>query len=109
VRTVSRGLLRDKQRPDGLYVPRAAMFANQNGSDLRQGAGYRRCIREFVDAGGSCPTGDRGELPARRLRGQNLKGSLPVYLEQPTKFELVINLRREQIGLIIPQSCCMSG
>ena len=63
---------------------------------------------EFVEAGGLMNYGvnNRRLGPARRyVRGQNSKGGKPADLpvEQPTKFEFIINLKTaKQIGLTIP-------
>ena len=64
--------------------------------------------RKYVDAGGLMSYGaDLAEATgASHIRGQDPEGSqacrLPV--EQPTKFELVINLKTaKQIGVTIPQ------
>jgi putative tryptophan/tyrosine transport system substrate-binding protein len=105
----------NKDRPDGLYLPpggplifanvkRVADFASKN----RLPSTYVR--REFVDAGGLMYYGADLADSYRRVAyyvDKILKGAKPADLpvEQPTKFELVINLKTaKQIGLTIPQS-----
>ena len=66
-------------------------------------------LREFVDAGGLIAYGPDGcDDPARgRVRRQDPNGAQPVDLpiEQPTKFELVVNLKTAKaLGLTIPES-----
>src|SRR5215510_2923792 len=101
-----------KQRPDGLYVrgsplmsasgKRAADFALKS----RLPSIYVR--REFVDAGGLMSYGADFAESHRRVAyfvDRILKGAKPadLPLEQPTKFELVINLKTaKQIGVEIP-------
>src|SRR4030095_3987753 len=66
--------------------------------------------REFVEAGGLLSYGPSLPDQFRRigvLAGKILKGTKPAELpvEQPTKFELVVNLMTaKQIGVTIPQS-----
>jgi ABC-type uncharacterized transport system substrate-binding protein len=103
-----------KERPDGLYLTggpvlnanlkRTVGFALKN----RLPSMYNR--REDVDAGGLVYYGPDFADVYRRVAyyvDRILKGAKPADLpvEQPTKFELVINLKTaKQIGLTIPQS-----
>jgi putative ABC transport system substrate-binding protein len=101
-----------KWRPDGLYVPRRPplMFANEKrivGFALKSRLPSMYAIRESVDAGGLMSYGADQADSYRRVAyyvDRILKGAKPADLpvEQPTKFELVINLKTaKQIGLTI--------
>jgi len=101
-----------KQRPDGLYLPTGALIRD----NAQRIAGFALENRlpsvypysEAVDAGGLMSYS--ADLPASYQRVAHyvdkiLKGAKPADLpvEQPTKFELVINLKTaKQIGLTIP-------
>jgi putative ABC transport system substrate-binding protein len=105
----------DKQRPDGLYVLGAGRLVRTN---LKRTVGFALKSRlpsvyqskEAVDAGGLMSYGADLAESYRRVAyyvDRILKGAKPADLpvEQPTKFELVINLKTaEQIGVTIPQS-----
>jgi len=91
-----------KQRPDGLYVTSAGLMnANQKrivGFALKSRLPSVYQSKEAVEAGGLMSYG--ADLVDRILKGAK-PADLPV--EQPTKFELVINLKTaKQIGLTIP-------
>jgi putative ABC transport system substrate-binding protein len=102
------------QHPDGLYVTGGPLTtANRKRiADLlvksRLPSMYIRS--EFVDAGGLMSYGADVADSYRRVAyfvDRILKGAKPADLpvEQPTKFEFVINLKTaKQIGLTIPQS-----
>jgi putative tryptophan/tyrosine transport system substrate-binding protein len=101
-----------KQRPDGLYVL-AGPLVRANGKRIADFALKSRlpsmyAIRESVDAGGLMYYGADVADSYRRVAyyvDRILKGTKPADLpvEQPTKFELVINLKTaKQIGLTIP-------
>jgi putative ABC transport system substrate-binding protein len=103
----------NKDRPDGLYVPHGGplMVANRNritgfASKSRLPSVYP--IKEFIDARGLMSYATNNAAEFRRAAvyvDKILKGAKPANLpiEQPTKFELVINLKTaNQIGLTIP-------
>jgi putative ABC transport system substrate-binding protein len=103
----------NKDGADGLYVAHGGplMVANRNqitgfASKSRLPSVYP--IKEFVDAGGLMSyDADRADSYRRVAYyvDKILKGAKPsdLPIEQPTKFELVINLKTaKQIGLTIP-------
>ena len=102
-----------KQRPDGLYVTGGPlMIANRKrivGFALKNRLPSMGNGKPFVDAGGLMSYGADVLDGYRRVAtyvDKILKGAKPADLpvEQPTKFELVINLKTaKQIGLAIPQ------
>ena len=101
-----------KQRPDGLYVHGGGlMSANRKRITdfaLKSRLPSVGSIREYVDAGGLMYDGADIDDSYRRVAtyvDKILKGTKPADLpvEQPTKFELVINLKTaKQIGVNIP-------
>jgi putative ABC transport system substrate-binding protein len=101
-----------KERPNGLYVLGGGLM-NANRKRVADFALKSRLPsthsnREFVDAGGLMYYGADLAASYRRVAyyiDKILKGTKPADLpvEQPTKFELVINLKTaKQIGLTIP-------
>jgi putative tryptophan/tyrosine transport system substrate-binding protein len=104
----------NKERPDGLYVTIGPLIRS-NGKRIADFALKSRLpsvytSRAGVDAGGLMYYGADITDSYRRVAyyvDRILKGAKPPDLpvEQPTKFELVINLKTaKQIGLTIPQS-----
>jgi putative ABC transport system substrate-binding protein len=103
----------NKQRPDGLYVTSGP----QMGAHRKRFADFALKSRlpstnsnkNFVDAGGLMYYGADIADSYRRVAyfvDKILKGAKPAELpvEQPTKFELIINLKTaKQIALTIPQ------
>ena len=104
----------NKQRPDGLYVTSGPLMnANQKrivGFALKSRLPSVYVSRESVEAGGLMSYGADLADSYRRVAyyvDRILKGAKPADLpvEQPTKFELVFNLKTaKQIGVTIPQS-----
>jgi putative ABC transport system substrate-binding protein len=104
----------EKQRPDGLYLLGGGLM-NINykrivGFALKTRIPSTYTIREHVEAGGLMYYGADIADSYRRVAyyvDRILKGGKPADLpvEQPTKFELMINLKTaKQIGINIPQS-----
>src|SRR5262245_33499060 len=101
----------NKERPDGLYVLGGPLMnANQKrivGLALKSRLPAMYVRREFVDVGGLMSYGADIADSYRRVAyfvDRILKGAKPADLpvEQPTKFELVINLKTaKQIGVTI--------
>jgi putative tryptophan/tyrosine transport system substrate-binding protein len=102
----------NKERPDGLYVLQSTLMTT-NAKRIADFASKSRLpsmyyIKEFVEAGGLISYGADLADSYRRVAyfvDRILKGAKPADLpvEQPTKFELVINLKTaKQIGLTIP-------
>ena len=101
-----------KERPDGLYVPGGPLMRDNQkrivGFALKSRLPSTYSNREVVDAGGLMYYGADLADSYRRVAkyvDKILKGAKPADLpvEQPTKFELVINLKTaKQIGLTIP-------
>jgi ABC-type uncharacterized transport system substrate-binding protein len=103
----------NKQRPDGLYVHGRGPLIAVNvkrivGFALKSRLPSTYTSREFVDAGGLMYYGADLADSYRRVAyfvDRILKGAKPADLpvEQPTKFEFVINLKTaKQIGVTIP-------
>jgi putative ABC transport system substrate-binding protein len=102
----------NKERPDGLYVAGSPLTnANQKriaGFALKSRIPSVYTDREAVDAGGLMYYGSDWADSYRRVAyyvDRILKGAKPADLpvEQPTKFDFVINLKTaKQIGLTIP-------
>jgi putative ABC transport system substrate-binding protein len=102
----------NKERPDGLYVTGGPLMRTNEkriaGFALKSRLPSMYNRREFVDAGGLMSYGPNYPDLWRRAAtyiDKILKGAMPADLpvEQPTKFEFVINLKTaKQIGLTIP-------
>jgi putative tryptophan/tyrosine transport system substrate-binding protein len=102
-----------KQRPDGLYVPSDPLMRDNQkrivGFALKSRLPSTYDYREAVDAGALMYYGaDLADIYRRAATyvDRILKGAKPgdLPVEQPTKFELAVNLKTaKQIGLTIPQ------
>jgi putative ABC transport system substrate-binding protein len=104
----------NKQRPDGLYPLTAGGVMRPNQKRIAGFALKSRLpsmgFRAYADAGGLMSYGRNLADGYRRVAyyvDRILKGASPADLpvEQPTKFELIVNLKTaKQIGVTIPPS-----
>jgi putative tryptophan/tyrosine transport system substrate-binding protein len=103
----------NKERPDGLYVTTSPLMT----ANVKRSAGFALKSRlpsvgsnTYVNAGGLMSYDPNIPDSQRRVAAyvdKILKGTKPgdLPVEQPTKFELAINLKTaKQIGLTIPQN-----
>jgi len=102
------------ERPAALYVANSPQFARERLRIIALAAQHRLpAMYEWgsqVEDGGLMSYGSRGDWIAERVAGyvdRIFKGAKPADMpvEQPTKFELVINLKTAKaLGLVVPQS-----
>lgn len=104
-----------REKANALFVlPDEPMFTNGRASIVELAARHRLPAfygaREFVDAGGLMSYGENLRAAYRKAASyinKLARGAKPADLpvEQPTKFELVVNLKTAKtLGLTIPQS-----
>jgi putative ABC transport system substrate-binding protein len=109
----------NKARPDGLYVMGGGLIAGNRKRTvdfaLKSRLPSMFADREYVDAGGLMSYGADLTESYRRVAyfvDRILKGTKPADLpvEQPTKFEFVVNLKTaKQIGVTIPPEVVARG
>jgi putative tryptophan/tyrosine transport system substrate-binding protein len=108
-----------KRRADALIVLPSSMFVGEYRRIVELAASTRIPVmyqgREFVDAGGLMSYGTNFQDLLRRSADyvvRILKGAKPSELpvEQPTRFELVVNLRAaNDLGITIPRQFLLSA
>jgi putative tryptophan/tyrosine transport system substrate-binding protein len=100
----------EKERPDAVIVQPSLPIKRVAELAVRYRIPAVSFIRDFADAGGLISYGSEEADAYRKAAGyvdKILKGAKPADLpiQQPTKFELVINLKTAKaLGLVVPQS-----